>query len=145
MSLSTAVDEKSFRKILKRNITFPVVTGIFSAVLFVALISYLLDEISWVEHSDKVINTAHETQKLAVDMESGLHGYLLSADERYLDVYDLARTRVPAGLKTLGALAADNTSQLDRLQRIGALQEEWAQRAVRIIEIRHSGGAYEDV
>lgn len=145
MSLSTAVDENSFRKILKRNITFPVVTGIFSAVLFISLISYLLDEIAWVEHSDKVMNNAYETQKLAADMESGVRGFLLSADERYLDVYELARIRVPASIKALSSLVSDNVSQVERLQRIGALQAEWAQRAQRVIELRRAEGDFQSV
>lgn len=140
-----AVDERNFRKILRRNVAAPVMLGLFSILLFVSLIAYLLDQIDWVEHTDRVINNAHETQKLAVDMESGVRGYLLSGDDRYLDTYELARVRVPENIKALQALVSDNISQVDRLQRIGALQAAWADRAQRIIEIRRSNGDVESI
>jgi CheY-like chemotaxis protein/signal transduction histidine kinase/CHASE3 domain sensor protein len=142
---TSSIDEQSFRKILRRNVTIPVLLGIFSAFLFGALITYLLDQIDWVEHTDRVINTAHETQKLAVDMESSVRGYLLSGDDRYLDIYELARARVPAGIKMLQALVSDNITQVDRLGRVSVLQAAWAERAQRIIEIRRGNGDFESV
>lgn len=140
-----AVDERHFRKILRRNVAAPVVLGLFGILLFVSLIAYLLDQIDWVEHTDRVINNAHETQKLAVDMESGVRGYLLSGDDRYLETYEVARVRVPENIKALQALVSDNITQVDRLQRIGALQTAWADRAQRIIDIRRSNGDVESI
>lgn len=142
---SGAVDERSFRRILRRNVLTPVLLGLFSVVLFVSLISYLLNQIDWVEHTDQVINNAHETQKLAADMESGVRGYLLSGDDRYLDAYELARIRVPESIKALQALVSDNISQVDRLNRIGTLHAAWAERAQRIIEIKRNNGDFESV
>lgn len=142
---SGAVDERSFRKILRRNVMTPVLLGLFSIVLFVSLISYLLDQIDWVEHTDRVINNAHETQKLALDMESGVRGYLLSGDDHYLDTYEISRIRVPDNIKALQVLVSDNIAQVDRLGRIGALQAAWAERAQRIIEIKRNNGDFESV
>ena len=45
----------------------------------------LLDSLKWVNHTHTVIQDAILIQKIAVDMETGERGFLLSGNEKFLD------------------------------------------------------------
>ncbi|RON45727.1 response regulator [Pseudomonas frederiksbergensis] len=142
MTSASSVDEQRFRKLLSRNVTLPLGVGVISAVFFVALITYLLSVIQWVEHTDRVINNANEAVKLTVDLETGMRGFLLSGDEHFLDPYETARPRIAVALNTLLELTADNPVQTDRLRRLQALQTEWATYAQSMIDLQRGSGDY---
>ena len=142
MTSASSVDEQRFRKLLSRNVSLPLGVGVVSAVFFVALILYLLSTIQWVEHTDRVINNANEAVKLTVDLETGMRGYLLSGDEKFLEPYETARPRIKVALNTLLELTSDNPVQTDRLRRLEALQGEWASYAQSMIDLQRSSGDY---
>ncbi|MBK5418561.1 response regulator [Pseudomonas sp. TH31] len=142
MTSASSVDEQRFRKLLSRNVSLPLGVGVISAVFFVALITYLLSVIQWVQHTDRVINNANEAVKLTVDLETGMRGFLLSGDEHFLDPYETARPRIAVALNTLLELTADNPVQTDRLHRLQALQTEWATYAQSMIDLQRASGDY---
>src|SRR5476649_264341 len=139
----SSVDEQRFRKLLSRNVTLPLGVGVLSAVFFIILITYLLSVIQWVEHTDRVINNANRSLKLSIDMETGMRGFLLTGDEHFLDPYEVAKPAIASELKGLEALVADNPPQVDRLKRIGALQNAWNGVAQEIITMRRENGDYQ--
>ena len=116
--------------------------GVLSAVFFVVLISYLLSAIQWVEHTDRVINNINRSLKLSIDMETGMRGYLLTGDERFLDPYEVAKPAIVAELNGLEGLVADNPDQVDRLKRLAALQNSWVEVAQEMIDLRRNNGDY---
>ncbi|RML89288.1 Sensor histidine kinase/response regulator, partial [Pseudomonas syringae pv. maculicola] len=65
MNRTPSVDEQRFRKLLGRNVGLPLGVGVLSAVFFILLISYLLNAIQWVEHTDRVINNTNRSMKLS--------------------------------------------------------------------------------
>nr|WP_180206424.1 response regulator [Pseudomonas sp. SbOxS1]NYU06663.1 response regulator [Pseudomonas sp. SbOxS1] len=142
MTSESLVDEQRFRKLLSRNIGLPLGVGAISAVFFVALITYLLSTIQWVEHTDRVINNANEAVKLTVDLETGMRGYLLTSDDKFLEPYETAKPRIAVVLRTLLELTVDNPVQTDRLHRLESLQQEWAGYAQSMIELQRSNGDY---
>jgi CHASE3 domain sensor protein len=142
MTSASSVDEQRFRKLLSRNVSLPLGVGVISAVFFVSLITYLLATIQWVQHTDRVINNANEAVKLTVDLETGMRGYLLSGDEKFLEPYETARPRIEVVLNTLLELTADNPAQTDRLRRLQALQQEWSDYAQSMIQLQRSSGDY---
>ncbi|WP_313049408.1 response regulator [Pseudomonas soli] len=125
MIQAASMDQRSFRKLLSRNVGLPLGVGLLGAVAFVAVIYYLLSAMQWVEHTDRVIGNANETIKLSIDMETGMRGYLLTGEERFLDPYEVAKPRIFGSLDSLRAMVADNPQQVDRIDRIAALQREW--------------------
>ena len=142
MNAPASVDEQSFRKLLSRNVGLPLGVGVLSAVLFVAMISYLLSVIQWVEHTDRVINSANEAVKLSVDLETGMRGFLITGDEHFLDPYEVAKPQILGQLRSLQGLVSDNPQQLDRLKRLEALQEDWSVYAQSMIDMRRQDGDY---
>ena len=139
MSSAVSVDEKSFRRILTRNVALPIGTGVLGAGLFVALIAYLLYVLSWVEHTDAVINQANEGFRLSIEQQSGMRGYLIAGEDHYLEPYRDARARLGPQMQGLRELTRDNPAQLERLRRIESLQAQWASSAAELIEMRRTG------
>ena len=125
MSDSSLVDQSNFRRILARNISLPLALGSFSAALFVALIFYLLSVLNWVEHSDRVISSANNAQKLSIDLETGLRGFGLTRDENFLEPYKQGKPMLLAEMANLKKLVSDNPLQVERVERIQDLQEQW--------------------
>ncbi len=136
------VDQTGFKRILVRNVTVPLAAGVASALIFVAVISYLLSVMAWVEHSERVIGHANEVAKLAVDQESGLRGFLLTRDEAFLAPYTVSKSKSGAAMQALAELVADNPAQLDRLRQIGALQTQWDDYAREVIALRRKNGDF---
>ncbi|MBK3510588.1 response regulator [Pseudomonas sp. MF6747] len=142
MTPASSVDEKSFRKLLSRNVALPLGVGVLSAAFFVVLITYLLSVIQWVEHTDRVINNLNESSKLTVDLETGLRGFLITGDEHFLDPYEVAKPRIIGDLHNLQELVADNPQQVDRLKRLEAMQAEWNKYAQSMIDLQRQSGDY---
>ncbi|QBE64028.1 response regulator [Pseudoduganella lutea] len=138
----TRIDDQSFRRILFRNITLPLAAGIVSAAVFIAVFAYLLNALTLVEHSERVIGNAQELRKLAVDMETGMRGYLLTGEESFLAPYKLARPKIDTALNTLTELVEDNPAQVDRLRNIRAQQKQWERAAEEMMNLRKTGGDY---
>ncbi len=142
MNSPASIDERSFRKLLSRNVGLPLAVGVLSAALFVVMVSYLLSVIRWVEHSDRVISNANEAVRLTVDLETGMRGFLITGDEHFLDPYAVAKPQINVQLKSLQELVSDNPQQVDRLKRLEALQEEWNTYAQSMVDMRRQDGDY---
>ena len=80
----SSIDSSQFRRILSRNVAMPLGMGVLSALVFVGIIAYLINVLSWVEHSQQVIGQANDVSRMSSDMEAGLRGYLLSGDKEFL-------------------------------------------------------------
>ena len=115
----------TFRRILARNVTLPLAIGVGSALLFIALIAYLIDAQNWVEHSDEVISRAYAAETADLELETGLRGFLLAGESRFLEGFDGALVDVRASVENLKSLVAEDREQLERLNRIEALQARW--------------------
>lgn len=143
MKTAAAIDTADFERLLSRNIKLPLLGGLFGAVVFVALILYLLSTIAWVEHTDQVVRSASELQRRSIDMETGMRGFLISGQDRFLEPYDAALARVKTDTAALRQLVGDNPQQIERVDRIGSLQGAWNEFAADMIAARRSGGDFE--
>ncbi|MGA7816437.1 response regulator [Caballeronia sp.] len=137
------VDKDTFRRILTRNIAFPLGMGVVTAMVFVGLILYLLAAINWVEHSERVIGDSQEIARLVSDKESAVRGYLLTGDATFLAPFQTGKPKLISDINALSELVSDNTPQVDRLLRIRALQEQWDTVADRAIRERGDGQNYQ--
>ncbi|MFK3772254.1 response regulator [Pseudomonas sp. NPDC089406] len=144
MIQAASMDQRSFRKLLSRNVGLPLGVGLLGAVAFVAVINYLLSAMQWVEHTDRVIGNANETVKLSIDMETGMRGFLLTGDERFLDPYEVAKPRIFSSLDSLRELVIDNPPQVDRIDRLIALQRAWNDFGGEMIKLRRSQAGYQE-
>ncbi|VTU24904.1 Autoinducer 2 sensor kinase/phosphatase LuxQ [Variovorax sp. SRS16] len=143
MNSPSAIDPEDFQRLLNRNLKIPIIGGLIGAVVFALLIFYLLSTIAWVEHTDRVTRSASEVQRQIIDLETGMRGYLITGDTSFLEPYESALPRVRIGLAALRTLVSDNQSQVDRVDRISALQNTWNDFAREMIALRRDGGDYQ--
>ncbi|MEM5434105.1 response regulator [Paraburkholderia diazotrophica] len=142
MTSVATVDRIAFRRVLRRNIALPLVLGLVTIALFVALIAYLVNTISRVEHSERVIGDANEMLRLAVDRESAMRGFLITGDETFLAPYQLGKPRFRTQIDSLIQSVSDNATQAEQLKRIRAVQQRWDQYAEEMIDLRRRNMDY---
>lgn len=139
MKTSTAIDPDDFERLLSRNLKLPLFGGLFGAVVFVGLILFLLNTIGWVEHTDRVTRAASELQRQSIDMETGMRGFLITSDESFLEPYQNALTRIKSDTAALRELVSDNRQQVERIDRIAAIQASWNDFAKEVIDTHRTG------
>ncbi|MFT5838430.1 MAG: methyl-accepting chemotaxis protein [Flavobacteriales bacterium] len=120
---------------LLENLTFKtkILTGygsILSLLAVMSLVTYfsvqsLVTEIGWVEHTHKVLNSASQIEAAAVDMETGMRGFLLAGQEQFLEPYTHGKTRFYSLLKELSQSVSDNSSQVRLLSDIESTIDKW--------------------
>jgi signal transduction histidine kinase len=103
------------------------------AVTFLLLIRWLNSEVDLVDHTDRVISAAQETQALLIDMETGVRGYLLSNDPVFLAPYRRAAPVVHPAFNTLRELVSDNATQIGAVNRLEQQYSDWKQLAEKMI------------
>jgi len=142
MLRSSTIDDQGFRRILNRNVRIPLLGGIVAAGIFVALFAYLMSTWSAVETTERAIGGAQELRKLAVEMESGMRGFLLTGDDAFLTPFVVARPRFDTASDMLSEIVADDATQVQRLRHIRSQEKEWLRAADRLIAARRQGGDY---
>ncbi|WP_120994696.1 response regulator [Stutzerimonas urumqiensis] len=137
--MSETTQEQQFQRILNRNVAVPLGFGFLSAFFFCAIVYYLLNVSHWVERSVQGVAVGHETFKLLIDLETGMRGYLIAGDERFLQPYEVGLPQVRAGLDELERFAGDDPAQQQRIRQIRALHLRWVDYAQEAIERRRNG------
>lgn len=80
---------------------------------------------AWVSHTYRVIGEAKEILLAAVDMETGMRGYLLAGKEEFLEPLNGGRERFAALVTELSNTVSDNPAQVELLDEISATIREW--------------------
>ena len=85
-----SIDQPGFRNILTRAVVAPLlIMALLAGVLLWQIDSYRAATRA-VIRSDRTIAQANQLQRLLVDMETGLRGYLLTGADEFLDPYNQA-------------------------------------------------------
>jgi len=80
---------------------------------------------AWVGHTHEVIQAAMLIEAAAVDMETGMRGYLLAGKDEFLGPYKQGKKRFEQEVKTLKSVVSDNPAQVTLLGDIETTIEEW--------------------
>ncbi len=136
----TSIDQQNFRRILRLSILLPLVLMAIVAGILLWQIKSLYDAAQKVAHTDEVIAEANHLHRLFVDMETGVRGYLLTADSIFLEPYNRASRDTATSLARLSSLTADNSAQVQRLNEIRQLHEQWVISARQFIALRETSG-----
>ena len=83
------------------------------------------DTTGWVEHTHEVLAAAALLLANAVDMETGMRGYLLAGDEAFLEPYNNGKAAFFEGLQALQKTVNDNPAQVARLQESESTIRAW--------------------
>lgn len=106
---------QKFQKRSKRNLVIGFGFSLFVLLLSSAFsffsINQLLDSQRWVEHTTQVQSGLNNLISQMKDAETGQRGFLLTADEDFLEPYQGAREQVAGYLAQVQQLTQDNQSQ----------------------------------
>jgi methyl-accepting chemotaxis protein len=79
----------------------------------------------WVEHTYKVISTAQAIIAAAVDMETGMRGFLLAGQEQFLDPYNNGKASFYRLISELSNTVSDNPAQVALLSESKITIDDW--------------------
>ncbi|AGY56685.1 sensor histidine kinase [Gloeobacter kilaueensis] len=119
------LDERSFRRSLLWSVLLPLLLVAVLAGVLLWQVGALLEANRWVEHTSNVIGALNRTERLLVDGETGLRGYLLTGERRFLEPHERSRTTLGGQFSTLASLVVDNREQSERVNRLRTRAESW--------------------
>jgi PAS domain S-box-containing protein len=140
---SSHIDQKSFRRTLIRTLILPPLLMAALAGVLLWQINRLLSVEQRVSHTNEVIAKAHRVEKLFVDMETGVRGYLITEHTSFLEPYTRGSSSIDPALDELARLVSDHPEQVKRLEDVRAQRSQWEAYARQVLALRDSGGDYQ--
>jgi signal transduction histidine kinase len=130
---------RQFRRLVVEAAFLPVaVLGALAGVLLWQVLH--LQEVNDRErHADVVLARIGRIERLHVDGDAGLRGFLLSGDERLLEPFERAERELRLARLQLAELVAGEPAQLERLERIGQAEARWRELADDTLARRRAG------
>lgn len=103
---------------------------VFLLMIGMSVLTYLEAESQsetdvWVSHTHDVIGRIHNLEKLVVDMETGMRGYLLTGKDEFLEPYNNATDVYNISIKKLQESVSDNPPQVELLEQIKSTIVDW--------------------
>jgi methyl-accepting chemotaxis protein len=120
-----AAPESNIQGALRRSVILPLaLLGVVGALMFWQ-IDRLVTLTGWVDHTDKVIAQASHLERLYIDRETGVRGYLNTGVPEFLEPYTRAQAVLPRLLGEQARMIADNPTQLRLLDEARVLGDDW--------------------
>ena len=119
---------------------------ILSLMLIITLVVFfsvksLVKNFGWVDHTHKVLQKALHLEAAAVNMETGMRGYLLAGKQDFLAPYDQGKNSFNTILASLQETVADNEAQVQLLAEISTTIGDWQVSVTEpVIELRRTIG-----
>lgn len=85
----------------------------------------------WVAHTHEVISNALQILNDAVDMETGLRGFLLAGEDEFLEPYKDKEGKIFTDITVLQKTVSDNPAQVRRLDGIRDVIRVWIETVAR--------------
>ena len=90
-----------------------------------AMIAATMEALAWVDHTHKVISKAKDLLASAVDMETGMRGFLVAGDDKFLEPFNAGWSTFNDLIAELSETVSDNPAQVTLLGEMGANIQEW--------------------
>jgi len=103
----------------------PLVLLLILGIMSISSIQSIVNTNKWVVHTHKVIEQVMGIIGSAVDMETGMRGYLLAGKDSFLDPYKNGEKASYERIALLKDTVSDNPKQVDRLSEVGKILKEW--------------------
>jgi signal transduction histidine kinase len=104
------------RMIVASGLLAMLVGATFAVLL--SMIAELREAGARAQHSEEVLVVANRLERLVIDLETGERGFLITAEEDFLQPWQDAQADFPAQARTLERMVADNPGQQARARAI---------------------------
>ncbi|WP_186099036.1 methyl-accepting chemotaxis protein [Burkholderia gladioli] len=124
--------------------------GAFGVVILISLIGSAISIINflrlneangWNIHSYGVLRANDDMLANMVNMETGVRGYVISGDEKFLDPYRTGQSQFTKSYEVIHALTVDNAAQQRRLDELQQLRQEVGDVDQKLIALRRDVNA----
>jgi len=120
---------------------FPLLFLIALGILSIISINSIRKTNEMVDHTYSVLENAVEIIGSAVDMETGMRGYLLAGKEGFLAPYKAGEIETYKHITSLQKTVGDNPKQVKRLDEVEKILREWQSQVTEpTIEMRRKIG-----
>jgi len=127
------MDPQDFKSLLRQTVVFPVLLVAVLAGVLLWQIIYLNNAIAEAQRTQHLALSARQFLRYALDMETGLRGYLLTGDSAFLDPYRKAEPLMPAKIGELKAMVAGRAEYEGDIREIELLFNAWHDYAQKVI------------
>lgn len=107
------------------GIAVPLVLLVILGVIALTSIAKMSTTSGWVVHTYNVLGKANDIVASAVDMETGMRGFLLAGKDGFLDPYKGGQKATYERIKALQETVSDNPKQVARLAEVEKTLREW--------------------
>ncbi len=107
------------------GIAVPLVLLVLLGAISLFSINRITTTAGWVNHTYDVLGTANDIVASAVDMETGMRGYLLAGKEDFLTPYKGGEKATYERLTALKETVSDNPGQVSRLSEVEKVLRGW--------------------
>lgn len=84
----------------------------------------------WVSHTREVLLNVYQCERFLIDQETGLRGFLYTADPRFLQPYTEGQPKFEHSLENLRRLTTDNPEQKKRIDSLLTGYQRWLARSL---------------
>ncbi|HWE25148.1 MAG TPA: CHASE3 domain-containing protein, partial [Myxococcales bacterium] len=137
--MSAGPPDRTVPSLLTQAVVLPAALSAIVALVLVGEVRALVSLSRWVQHTDKVIDSAHQVEQILIGRESGFRGFMNVPRDEFLRPYDQTQETVAPSWDRLIQLVADNPAQQRRLHELQPIWKEWEAFAARCIELRRKG------
>jgi methyl-accepting chemotaxis protein len=133
----------------KMSLKSKILLGVCSQLLFLIILGLIslfgmntmVRTNQWVEHTYKVLGESAGIVSSAVNMETGMRGYLLAGKEDFLNPYQTGEKETYEKIHTLKQTVNDNPTQVERLTEVEKVLKNWQSNVTEpTIDLRRTIG-----
>jgi len=139
---------KNMKFTTKLYSSYGLILSLMLAVTLVVLFSVksLVSNFGWVDHTHKVLAKASSIEAAAVDMETGMRGYLLAGKADFLAPYQNGEQTFNTLTSSLSETVSDNAAQVALIKDIKTTINEWQENVTEpVIALRTKIGNAENM
>lgn len=124
------------------GMALPMVFLVALSLAALASVTQIMSAKIWVNHTYSVLAKASAISAAAVDMETGMRGYLLAGQEKFLEPYHAGEQATYAAISDLKNTVSDNSRQVERLNQAEGILRAWQANVTEpMITLRRQVGA----
>jgi PAS domain S-box-containing protein len=127
------VNLREFRRILRQALLVPIVLLLLLAAFFLGQLRSSKAALRALDHSDRITTQIIDLEKLILDQETGMRGYMLTNDPGMLAHYTAGAAPIQAYFAGLRRMLADDDVQEQRLAILSDRYQIWLGRTQRIL------------
>ena len=114
---------------------------VFMGVASIMMLDSIMSTHRWVTHTEAVLTESTEVVESAINMETGMRGFLLAGEDQFLGPYRAGEERVYATIEDLQVTVSDNPAQVERLNEARTILQDWQANVVEpMIDLRRRIG-----